>query len=676
MPPEDDFGTRTGLASGPGRRLAAIMFSDVVGYTAMTQSNESLALEVLEEHRALLRPIFAARNGQEVKTMGDAFLVEFKSALDAVNCAIEMQQALARRNAEQTSLRRVEIRVGIHAGDVVQIGEDVYGDTVNIASRIERLAEPGGICVSDQVYEQVRNKIDFPMTKMGEHHLRNVDVPVPVYSVSPVWAGVARAERAGPARRLAVMPLQNIGSGTDDEYLADGLTEELISDLSGVAGLKVIARTSVMRYKGTTKAISEIGRELNASTVLEGSVRRSANRLRVTVKLVEAESEECLWTESYDRGLEDVIAVQEDIGRRVARALKTRVAADGDEDEEERRGGRARKITEVPEAFLLYLKGRYHLTRHTEAEVREATALFEQAVQKDPGFASAHAMLAQCFLFQGFFGLVPPAEAFARARPPLKHALELDPDLDAAHMLMGRLLVDQDWDWSGAEAEFRRAIELSPNSAEAHYRYALLLNDTGRSDQAVAEVLAAEDLDPLSVAVNQVAGTVLYYNGRYGEAIERLRRALEIDPRAALPRVNLGLALFHQGEVSEGIREVKSVVDLDPRNAMFRADLCYLYGRAGMEEEARGILAQTEEAAKTEHISPVAVAGMCSCLGEVDRAMEWLERAFAERSPYLTSLRVERWFDGMRSDPRFRALLARIGLPPDGGRPLERRPPT
>jgi len=632
------------------------MFSDIVGYTAMTQSNESLALKLLEEHRKLLRPIFTSRGGIEVKTIGDAFLVEFKSALDAVNAAIEMQRALRRRNEEKTTTLRVQIRVGIHVGDVVQIGGDVYGDTVNIASRIEKLAEPGGIAVSSQVYDQIRNKIEYPITKMGDYRLKNVELPTSVYEVLPVWEG-AHAERPEPgAVRLAVMPLQNIGADKEDEYLAEGLTEELISVLSGLPRLKVIARTSVMRYKGANKTVSEIGKELNVGSVLEGSVRRSTSRLRVTMNLIDTGSEECLWTEKYDRGLADVLAVQDEIAESVAAALKAKTGG----EEAERR-----KITSEPEAFLLYLKGRYRLTRHTESEVKEATNLFEQAVQKDPQFASAYALLAQCYLFEGFFGLLPPSEAFAKARPFLNKALEIDSDLDVAHMLMGRLLMDQDWDWSGAEAEFRRAIELSPNSAEAHYRYALLLNDLGRNDQAIAEILAAEELDPLSVAVSQVAGTVLYYTGRNREAIARFERALEIDPHAALPRVNMGLALFKEGQVEEGIRDVKDVVELDPHNVFFKADLCYLYAKAGRPDEARVILAHTEERAGREYVQPVAVAGMCACVGDYDKALDWLEKGFSEHSPYLSSLKIERWFEGLRSDSRFVEMLRRIGFPSD-----------
>src|ERR1022692_625817 len=230
------------------RRLAAIMFTDMVGYATMTQSNEKLALDVLEAHRRLLRPIFAKHGGREIKTIGDAFLVEFGSALDAVNCGIEMQQAIARLNHEKTSLTQVQIRVGIHAGDVVERDGDVYGDTVNLASRIEKLADSGGIAVSDQVYEQVRSKLAFSTSKMGEFQLKNIESPTLVYAVNPVWSGVPAAKPSAATNRIAVLPLRNIGGSQEDQYLADGLTEELISSFSSLPGLKVIARTSAMRF--------------------------------------------------------------------------------------------------------------------------------------------------------------------------------------------------------------------------------------------------------------------------------------------------------------------------------------------------------------------------------------------------------------------------------------------
>ncbi|MDG6925402.1 MAG: tetratricopeptide repeat protein [Nitrososphaerota archaeon] len=640
--------------AGSRRRLAAIMFSDVVGYTAMIQSNEKLALDVLEDHRRLLRPLFVKHMGREVKTIGDAFLIEFGSALDAVNCAIEMQQAIQKRNQDRTALTRIQIRIGIHVGDVVERGGDVYGDTVNVASRIEKLADSGGIAVSGQVYEQVRNKVNFPIAKKGDFQLKNVESPAPVYTVSAVWRGVLTPKSDG-AKRVAVLPFRTIGGNQEDEYLADGLTEELVSSFSSVPGLKVIARTSAMRFKGSDKSVSEIGKELNAGNILEGTIRRSGERLRISVQLVETESEDILWAGKYDKRLEDALAIEEQIAEDATTALKSRLG--------EQHGPEARRnITNSGEAFLLYLKGRYRLARHGQSEVEAASKFFEEAIEKDPQFASAYAMLAQCHLFLGFFGFIPTKKAFEEAQPLLSRAIEIDADLDTAHMIMGRLLMDRDWDWSGAEAEFRRAIELSPNRAEAHYRYALLLHDMGRSDEAVAELEAADELDPLSVAVNAVAGTVLYYIGRNKEAKERFLRVIEIEPKATLAHTNLGLVYFEEGDLESSLRELQLALELDPNNYFYKADLCYVYSRAGMKKEAREVLSQAEADSGSKEVPLVPMAGMLASVAENDSAIDLLEQAYLQHSAYLTSLKVERWFDGLRTDARFMELLRKMRL--------------
>ncbi|MDG6999909.1 MAG: tetratricopeptide repeat protein [Nitrososphaerota archaeon] len=264
-------------------------------------------------------------------------------------------------------------------------------------------------------------------------------------------------------------------------------------------------------------------------------------------------------------------------------------------------------------------------------------------------------------MFLGFFGFISPKDGFEKAMPALERAIAIDDDLDIAHMLMGRLLQDK-WDWLGSEAEFRRAIDISPNSAEAHYRYALLLNDLKRTDEALWEVKMAEELDPLSIPVNQVSGTILCFAGKYEDAIERFRRTLDMEPKAALAQNNLGVALFEQGHVDQGIGAVKKALELDPKNMMFRADLCYLLTRAGKISEAKELLVQSASKLKTEHVSPVALAGMNSCLGEKESAVVWLEKALEEQSPYLASLLVERWFDNLRAEPEFAGILRKVGL--------------
>ncbi|MGD0636868.1 MAG: tetratricopeptide repeat protein [Nitrososphaerales archaeon] len=457
---------------------------------------------------------------------------------------------------------------------------------------------------------------------------------------------------------IAILPFKNMSSDPENDYFADGITEELIIALSRIDRLKVISRTSAMRYKTTTKGAIEIARELSADTLVEGSVRKAATQVRISVQLIDGRDEGNLWAQTYDRRLDDIFAVQTEIAEKVVESLQVKL------QESERRGLRKRP-TSSSEAYSLYLKGRFHLTRYSEAEVRKAAALFEQATKLDDRFASAYAMTAQCAMFLGFFGFVAPSEGLEKARPLLRRALEIDDRLDIAHMLMGRLLMDADWDWSGAEAEFRRAIEMSPNSAEAHYRYALLLNNLLRNSEALDEIKIAEGLDPLSVAVSQVAGSILYSAGRNGEAIERLRRSIEIDPGAAFAHDNLGLALCQEGKVEEGVVEIQKALELDPNNVGFMTDLCYAYASAGMNAKARDVLAHVEtdlERKNSFHVPPVALAGMFSCVGEADKALQWLEKAFQERSPYLCTLNVERWFDGIRTDPKFVSLLGRVGL--------------
>ena len=307
--------------AGGERRLEAIMFTDVVGYTHLSQANESLALELLEEHQRLLRPTFIAHGGTEVKTMGDAFLVEFRSALDAVVCAVEMQERMADRNSATAPSRKLEMRIGIHVGDVVHGAEDIYGDAVNVASRIEPLAEPGGVCISQQVFDQIRNKTEFKIDKVGEVRLKNVDLPLGVYKISTGASRGSGDEPAGPRDRLAVLPFVNISPDPNDEYFADGLTEELISKLSEIKGLKVIARTSVMSYKRKEKKVSEIAAELGVGSIIEGSVRKAGDRIRISVQLIDPHTEEHLWSSNYDNKLDDIFAIQSDVASRVAASL-------------------------------------------------------------------------------------------------------------------------------------------------------------------------------------------------------------------------------------------------------------------------------------------------------------------------------------------------------------------
>lgn len=360
------------------RRLAAIMFTDMVGYTALGQRDESVSLALLKEQRKLVRSILNRHNGREVKTMGDAFLIEFPSALEAVRCAYDIQRAIREYNISLPEERRVHLRVGIHLGDVVELVGDISGDAVNVASRIESLAEDGGVCLTRQVYDHVHNKFELPLLTLGLKSLKNVSSPVEVYRIEMPWELQKTAQRAELDRkRIAVMPFANISPDPDDEYFADGLTEEMIARLSRLSGLDVIARTSIMNYKKREKNAAEIGRELSAGTLLEGSVRKAGNKIRVTVQLINSNSEGHLWAENYDRNLDDIFAVQSDIAEQVAHALEVQLLPRVRSDIEKR-------PTVSVDAYTLYLKGRHIWFEWTPSAFKKALKYFERAIQLDP----------------------------------------------------------------------------------------------------------------------------------------------------------------------------------------------------------------------------------------------------------------------------------------------------
>ena len=312
------------------RRLAAIMFTDIVGFTAMSQRNEVVAVQLLDEHRTILRPVFALHGGRVIKTMGDGFLVEFPSALESVLCAQKVQQTLQTRNASAQEGKKITLRVGIHVGEIIDQGDDIAGDAVNVASRLEPLADPGGICVSEQVLDQIRNKLPVSWEDVAAPKLKNVEFPMRIYRLQ---ASADGTKGPSPSRepisyvRLAVLPFTSMSADPADEFFADGLTEEMIASLSQSTALRIVARTSVMPYKGVRKGIREIGRELSVGSILEGSVRRSAKKVRIAVQLVDAGTEEHLWVSTFDREMDDVFAVQDEIVQCVSKVLQGKLVA-------------------------------------------------------------------------------------------------------------------------------------------------------------------------------------------------------------------------------------------------------------------------------------------------------------------------------------------------------------
>ncbi len=631
------------------------MFTDIVGYTSLAQRDETATLQELERHRSLLRPLFASHGGREIKTMGDAFLVEFGSALDAVLCAVSIQQMMHDRKVARGET--VTLRIGVHSGDVVESGGDILGDAVNIAARIEPLAEVGGICISGQVYDQIRNKSNLQFVSLGEKALKNVNIPVTVYMARMPWEQFVPESHEFATSRIAILPFRNMSPDPNDEYFAEGITEEIISTVAGISGLDVISRTSVMSYKGTTKRIEDIGRELKVGSVLEGSFRKAGNKIRVTTQLIEVAKDRHLWAQNYDRNLDDVFEVQSDVARQVADALRVKILS----DEKERI---ARKPTENTAAYALYLKGRYLWNRRGLDNITRALETFEQAVREDSNFALGYVGLADCYSLLRVNEGVDPETNLARANEMVARALELDPDLAEAHVAKGSSL-GQQFDLRGAEAEFKRAIDLKPGYPTAHQWYAFwVLYPQQRWSEALQQIEKAVELDPLSPIINLNYGDYFLNKRDYHKALEIYSRAGTLDPamfafHSRLARV-YGVLNMHE----DVERELAAVVEegRKTRPMIGKGVQAELARRRGDRRTVRELLPQLEANLHDTGVDEYEAASLHFFLGEVDEGFEWLERSYSKKVVSILWSKSDPELDSVRADPRYLDLATKLGL--------------
>lgn len=467
--------------------------------------------------------------------------------------------------------------------------------------------------------------------------------------------GVATGEDAAEQGSIAVLPFVNMSGNEADEYFSDGMTEELINALTAVGGLRVAARTSSFAFKGKEADVREIGQSLNVQTILEGSVRKARNRLRITAQLVNVADGYHLWSETYDREMEDVFAVQEEISRAIVSALKVKLAAAEERPVATRTGHL--------EAYDLYLKGRYFWNKRTEEGLKTAIEYFERAIALDRSYAPPYAGLADSYIVLSIgHGFLSPEEGMPRGKEAAMKALELDEALAEAHASLAHVKTWYERDWAGAEREYKRAIELDPNYATAHHWYSLLLVGMGRFEEGFAEIRRAHELEPYSLIIATTVGRRVHFGRRYDEAIAAYRSALELDPNFAIAHKWLGIAYAQQGSFADALEELRKATELEPKNTVIRAALAYGYALSGSGAEARKILEGLK--AGRRYVSPYRVAIVYAALGETDQAFEWLEKGYRERDGWLLNLNVDPALDPLRSDPRFARLVKRMGLPP------------
>ncbi len=456
--------------------------------------------------------------------------------------------------------------------------------------------------------------------------------------------------------RIAVLPFSNISPDTKDEYFADGITEEIISTISNISELSVISRTSVIGYKGTTKRVGEIARELSVGSVLEGSVRKAGNRMRITVQLINPRIDKHLWAQSYDREFDDVFAVQSDIAKRVADALRVRILPNETSQIE-------KKPTESTEAYSFYLKGRLYVNERTQEGFNKAIRYFEEAIKRDPRYASPYAGLSDCYHLLENWGFLRPQVAWEKAMEYATKAIEIDDTLSEAHTSMAISLAYRNLDWKGSEKEYRRALDLNTSNATAHHWYAIhLLAPLRRWDEAIKEIGEATKLDPFSSVIGANAGRILFLAGRHPEGIKQFQLVLEMNPEFAYAHSALGTALISMSSVDEGTAEIEKAWNLSPENIWSRAELAYAYVAAHRKTTVERILQELKEISKERYVPGTVISAVYAILDEKDRAFEWLEKAVEDRTSTLPENMNEPMFDSIRTDPRFHSLLQRIGL--------------
>jgi TolB-like protein/tetratricopeptide (TPR) repeat protein len=641
---------------GPGavRRLSAIMFTDMVGYTALVQDDELRARRMRDRWRSALEKNIGHFAGQLLQTYGDGSLSVFDSAIAAVDCAIAIQRAMREEPV-------IPLRIGIHTGDIVHDHDGVFGDGVNVASRIQTLAAPGSVLVSEKVYDEIKNQPSLAAVSMGRFDLKNVRRPMEVFAI--VAHGVTRPTRDALAgrpheerRSVAVLPFVNMSADPENEFFSDGITEELINALARVNGIQVTARTSSFAFKGRNDDVREIASRLGVNTVLEGSVRKVGDRVRITAQLIDASNGYHLFSETYDRRLDDVFEVQDAIARAIMAAVLDRLAPAA-------RADNVMPRTD-PNVHGAFLRGLAEFNRWTPDHLRSAIRHFEAAIRSDEQFAPAWAGLAASYLVLASYGHMEAGDAYAKAESAARRAVALDAEDGDAHATLGLVHLFRDWDFEPAYAELQKAIGLAPGSAGVRHGYAMYLLAAGEAARAVEEMEIATQLDPLSPLMLNALGSALLFDNRPEEAIDAQDRALELDPtfRAALDEQ--GWVLISQKRYVEAARAFERVLEItgDPYKGV--ANRGHVYALLGRMDEARKALDMLKERADRNPHQQLHVDFMILhyALGELDQAEEHFHEMLRERTAEALLMPHNPAYREMREWPAFQKVLEHHGL--------------
>jgi TolB-like protein/class 3 adenylate cyclase/Tfp pilus assembly protein PilF len=684
------------------RQLAAIMFTDIQGYTAMMQHDEELTIKIRDRHRKIFNSTTEQYKGTILQYFGDGTLSTFKSAIDAVKCAMEMQMAFQQEPV-------IPVRIGIHLGDIVFTEDDIIGDGVNVASRIESLAVPGSVFISDKVYDEIKNQPSIKTQSLRTFELKNVDRPIEVFAISNKGLVIPNADEISgktkdtkPAsektpekeqlkvrkkklswilysiigvlvlvagyfvyqnifrpdlkindldKSIAVLAFKNISNDPNQEYFSDGISEEILNSLVKVKGLKVAGRTSSFSFKGKAADIQTIGSKLGVSLVLEGSVRKSENRVRITAKLINVADGYHIWSEQYDRELKDIFAIQEEIASKIVNMLKLTVL----------KSEESKQPTNNIEAYDFYLKGVYSLMRDVEGTV-DALNYFKKAIELDPEFALAYAGKGDAYLNYAAYGIIPGDEALLEARKAAKKSISLDSKQAYGHKVLAHVHLFYDWDWKAAKSEYLKAVELGhPDPDYFIILYEALLY--GNYDNAIRDAKKIVERNPLALEAHMHLGYCYLMDEQYENAIASFKHTLKLDSSYNEGHRLLGKTYRIMGRYDESLIELNKTLEMTDGKGPALYEIIITLARSGRMTEANIKLNELLKLLEGQYIDPGVLAGVYANLGRFDETFSLLEACFEERNEILVYLKMLTRFDLIRHDPRYKKIIERMSFP-------------
>jgi adenylate cyclase len=680
------------------RQLAAIMFTDIVGYTALMGKDEQLAFELLRKNRDIQKPLIRHYNGTWVKELGDGVLASFRTATDAVFCAAAIHQAC-------NKIEALKLRIGIHLGEVIFENNDVFGDGVNIASRLQAMASPGSTWVSEAVYKNLVNKKEISSEFIKEEHLKNVTEPVKVYEITvkeisgflpdniKVYKeqrrtdsslkkkrliipavilfivllaayfiffrnqpGTVAADQATPEKSIAVLPFVNMSGDKEQEYFSDGITEDIITQVSRISDLKVIARTAVMQYKATKKTTRQIGEELNVATILEGSVRREGNQIRIVAQLINSKTNEHLWADTYDEELTEVFKIQSKVAERIASALKSKFTAPGKQPNDSR-------LTASAEAYDFYLRGKFYFNEFTNSGTDTAINIFEWAIAADPEFALAHAALARAYT-EKFFNYDPQKKWRERAFVAVEKALSLDSELPEAYLARARLIwiPENKFPHEQAVVELKRAIALRPSFAEARRLLSGIYSHIGLHEKAHEEVRKALELNSRDMETLSQVSHQLYYQQKFGE-MRAITEKLPQDYGGAFNVARNTEVLLRMGRHDEVKNRIVEILQKYKDHSAVNSLAAIFYASEGNKELAKQQIEIAIARGKRFghfHHTAYNIGAAYAIMNDQSEAIRWLQNAAEDGLPCYTFYANDPYLANLRKNSEFISFLNRL----------------